>query len=49
VAEDESAPQAATEFDRLRLRAIEAQRRALHELRRTGRIGDEVFHLSRKS
>ena len=44
VAEDESAPQAATEFDQLRLRAIEAQRRALHELRQSGRIGDEVFH-----
>jgi CPA1 family monovalent cation:H+ antiporter len=44
VAEDENAPQAATEFDRLRLRAIEAQRRTLHELRRTGRISDDVFH-----
>jgi CPA1 family monovalent cation:H+ antiporter len=44
VAEDQSAPQAATGFDQLRLRAIEAQRRTLHELRRTGRIGDEVFH-----
>jgi monovalent cation/hydrogen antiporter len=44
VAEDENAPQAATEFDRLRLRAIEAQRRTLHELRRTGRIGDDVYH-----
>jgi CPA1 family monovalent cation:H+ antiporter len=44
VAKDESAPQAATEFDQLRLRAIEAQRRALHELRQSGRIGDEVFH-----
>jgi monovalent cation/hydrogen antiporter len=44
VAEDQSAPQAATEFDQLRLQAIEAQRRSLHELRRTGRISDEVFH-----
>ena len=44
VAADENAPQAATEFDHLRLRAIEAQRRTLHELRRTGRISDEVFH-----
>jgi Na+/H+ antiporter len=44
VAEDQSEPQAATEFDRLRMRAIEAQRRTLHDLRRQGRIGDEAFH-----
>jgi monovalent cation/hydrogen antiporter len=44
VAEDENAPQAATAFDQLRLRAIEAQRQTLHQLRRTGRIGDDVFH-----
>jgi Na+/H+ antiporter len=44
VAEDQSAPQGATEYDQLRLRAIEAQRRALHDLRRQGRIGDEAFH-----
>ena len=44
MAEDQSAPQGATEYDQLRLRAIEAQRQALHDLRRQGRIGDEAFH-----
>jgi CPA1 family monovalent cation:H+ antiporter len=44
VAEDQCDPQAATDFDRLRMRAIEAQRRALHDLRRQGRIGDDAFH-----
>jgi Na+/H+ antiporter len=44
VAEDQNQPQGATEYDQLRLRAIEAQRRTLHELRRQGRIGDEVYH-----
>jgi len=37
-------PQAATEHDRLRLRAIAAQRRTLHRLRQDGDIGDEAFH-----
>jgi CPA1 family monovalent cation:H+ antiporter len=44
VAEDQSEPQGATEYDQLRLRAIEAQRQALHDLRKQGRIGDEAFH-----
>jgi len=37
-------PQGATEHDRLRLRAITAQRRTLHRLRQEGAIGDEAFH-----
>ena len=44
VAENPSAPQAATEYDELRLRAIAAQRQALHRLRAAGRIGDDAFH-----
>ena len=44
TAGDESAPQAATEYDRLRLQAINAQRQALHRLRARRGIGDEVFH-----
>src|SRR5437762_1821788 len=37
-------PQGATEHDRLRLRAITAQRLTLHRLREEGAIGDEAFH-----
>ena len=37
-------PQGATEHDRLRLRAITAQRQTLHRLRNEGVIGDEAFH-----
>ena len=44
MAEDQREPQAATEFDLLRMRAIEAQRRKLYDLRRQGRIGDEAYH-----
>jgi monovalent cation/hydrogen antiporter len=44
VAENECEPQAATAYDRLRLRAIADQREALHRLREQGRIGDEAFH-----
>ena len=44
MAEDLCAPQAATEYDQLRLRAIAAQRQALHRLRAEGRIGDDAFH-----
>ena len=44
VAEDLCAPQAATEYDELRLRAIAAQRQALHRIRAEGRIGDDAFH-----
>ena len=44
TAGDESAPQAATAYDQLRLRAIKAQRQALHRLRAQRSVGDEVFH-----
>ena len=44
VAKDANAPQAATEYDQLRLRAIAAQRQALHRMRAEGRISDEAFH-----
>jgi len=44
TAGDESAPQAATEYDRLRLRAINAQRQALHRMRAQRQVGDDVFH-----
>jgi CPA1 family monovalent cation:H+ antiporter len=44
TAGDESAPQAATEYDRLRLRAINAQRQALHHMRAQRQVGDDVFH-----
>jgi len=44
TAGDESAPQAATEYDRLRLQAINSQRQALHRLRARRGIGDEVLH-----
>ncbi len=43
VAEDHHEPQAATKYDELRLRAIAAQREALHRLRAQGKIGDEAF------
>jgi len=38
-------PQEKTEHDRLRLRAIQAQRRELAEMRRQGRVEDDVFHV----
>jgi len=44
VAENTAAPQAATEYDELRLRAIRHQRQALDRLRREGTIGDEAYH-----
>ena len=44
VAEDQHEPQAATKYDELRLRAIAAQRAALHRLRARGEIGEEAFH-----
>jgi CPA1 family monovalent cation:H+ antiporter len=44
VAGNRDDPQAATDHDRLRLRAIAAQRRVLHQLREDGEIGDEAFH-----
>jgi monovalent cation/hydrogen antiporter len=44
VAENPASPQAATDYDELRLRAIQQQRRTLDRLRATGRIGDEAYH-----
>jgi Na+/H+ antiporter len=44
VAGNADDPQAATDYDELRLRAIASQRRALHRLRAEGRIGDEAYH-----
>ena len=43
VAEDQHEPQGATKYDELRLRAIAAQRAALHRLRTRGEISDEAF------
>lgn len=43
VAQGQHEPQAATKHDKLRLRAIAAQREALHRLRAQGEIGDEIF------
>ena len=44
VAENPDDAQAATEYDRLRLYAINRQRDTLEELRRNGTIGDEAYH-----
>jgi Na+/H+ antiporter len=44
IAEDSSRPQAETEHDRLRRKAIAEERRALADLRSNGRIDDDVFH-----
>ena len=44
IAENPENAQAATEYDRLRLYAINSQRDALEELRRNGTIGDEAYH-----
>jgi len=44
VAANSEAPQAATDFDKLRLRAIESQRKKLERLRAEGVIGDEAYH-----
>ncbi|MES1200597.1 MAG: cation:proton antiporter [Pseudomonadota bacterium] len=44
VAEDEGMPQGATEEDRLRLKAIAAQRLTLQALRDRGEISDEAYH-----
>ena len=44
IAENPEDAQAATEYDRLRLYAINSQRDALEELRRNGTIGDEAYH-----
>ena len=44
IAENPEDAQAATEYDRLRLYAINRQRDTLEELRRDGTIGDEAYH-----
>jgi len=44
IAENPEDAQAATEYDRLRLYAIDRQRDTLEELRRNGTIGDEAYH-----
>ena len=44
VAENPDEPQAATEYDELRLGAIKSQRQALERLREEGTIGDEAYH-----
>ena len=44
VAEDQHEPQARTQYDELRLRAIVAQRAVLHQLRARGEISDEAFN-----
>ena len=44
IAENPDDAQAATEYDRLRLYAINRQRDTLEELRGNGTIGDEAYH-----
>lgn len=44
IAQNPEDAQAATEYDRLRLYAINRQRDTLEELRRNGTIGDEAYH-----
>lgn len=44
IAENPEDAQAATEYDRLRLYAIDRQRDTLEELRSNGTIGDEAYH-----
>ena len=44
VAQNPAEPQAATEHDELRLRAIKSQRKALDRMREEGKIGDEAYH-----
>ena len=44
VAENPEMPQAATDYDELRMRAIKGQRDALERLRVQGAIGDEAYH-----
>jgi CPA1 family monovalent cation:H+ antiporter len=44
VAEDQHEPQAATKYDRLRLRAIRSQRNELNRMRIRGEIGDAAFY-----
>ncbi|TIV23976.1 MAG: sodium:proton antiporter, partial [Mesorhizobium sp.] len=44
IAENPENAEAATEYDRLRLYAINRQRDTLEDLRRNGTIGDEAYH-----
>ncbi|TPK90012.1 sodium:proton antiporter [Mesorhizobium sp. B2-4-12] len=44
IAQNPDDAQAATEYDRLRLYAIDRQRDTLEELRSNGTIGDEAYH-----
>lgn len=44
VARDPMNPQADTEYDRLRMAAIIAQRQAIVVMREEGRIGDDTYH-----
>jgi CPA1 family monovalent cation:H+ antiporter len=44
VAANPDHPQAATDYDELRLRAIKSQRDKLEQLRNEGIIGDEAYH-----
>jgi CPA1 family monovalent cation:H+ antiporter len=44
VAVSPDRPQGDTEHDRLRIKAIRAQRHVIHTLRREGGIGDDAFH-----
>lgn len=44
IATNPDHPQAATDYDELRLRAIKRQRDKLELLRKEGIIGDEAYH-----
>jgi hypothetical protein len=44
IAENPDDVQAATDLDKLRLKAIKLQRKTLERLRRDGTIGDEAYH-----
>jgi Na+/H+ antiporter len=44
IAHDTSNPQAETEYNRLRRKAVAAQRAALDSLRRSGLLAEDVFH-----
>ena len=44
IAENPDDAQAATDYDRLRLKAIKLQRKTLERLRIEGTIGDEAYH-----
>ena len=44
IAGNPASPQAATDYDELKLRAIKSQREALERLRQSGEISDEAYH-----